>query len=342
VSSPSHSDDGLALIDISPLVEGGDDDAVARQIDTACRTLGFFRITGHGIPPHLLTDLEAAAREFFDQPVTVKQRYAMERAGSAWRGWFPVRGELTSGVPDRKEGLYVGLEHAPDHPRVRTGTPLHGPNLFPPGPLGPAVLAWLDAVRPVADSLMRAIAVALDLPRDWFERNLTGDPTVLFRIFHYPALPDNVSAGEWGVGEHSDYGLLTLLAQDQLGGLQVRTPDGRWIEVPAEPEVLVCNIGDMLDRLTEGRYRSTPHRVRNVSGRSRLSFPYFFDPSWDAVVTPLPLDGSPPSDDADRRWDASSVHAWNGKYGDYLSAKVAKVFPELFGRVGAALTSDEG
>jgi isopenicillin N synthase-like dioxygenase len=342
VVSPSHSDDGLALIDISPLIEGGDDDTVARQIDTACRTLGFFRVTGHGIARHLLVELEAAARDFFDQPETVKQRCAMEHAGSAWRGWFPVRGELTSGVPDRKEGLYVGLEHPADHPRVRAGTPLHGPNLFPPGPLGPAVLAWLDAVRPVADSLMRAVAVGLELPGDWFERNLTGDPTVLFRIFHYPALADNVSAGEWGVGEHSDYGLLTLLAQDELGGLQVRTPDGRWIDVPAEPGVLVCNIGDMLDRLTEGRYRSTPHRVRNVSGRSRLSFPYFFDPSWDAVVTPLPLEGSPPADDSDRRWDASSVHAWNGKYGDYLSAKVAKVFPDLFGRVGAALTSDEG
>jgi isopenicillin N synthase-like dioxygenase len=106
-----------------------------------------------------------------------------------------------------------------------------------------------------------------------------------------------------------------------------------WVDVPPEPNVLVCNLGDMLDRLTEGRYRSTPHRVRNLSGRDRLSYPFFFDPSWDAEVTPLPLDGAPPADDADRRWDAMSVRAWDGTYGDYLTAKVAKVFPELFSAV---------
>jgi isopenicillin N synthase-like dioxygenase len=334
VTSGSHPQgDGLALIDIAPLIDGSDVEEVSRQIDAACRTLGFFRVTGHGVGAGLLAELDAAARQFFAQPEEAKRPYAMARAGAAWRGWFPVGGELTSGVRDRKEGLYIGLEHAADHPRVVTGTPLHGSNLFPPGPLRPAVFAWLDALRPVADALMRAVAVGLGLEPTWFERHLTADPTVLFRIFHYPALADNQCATEWGVGEHSDYGLLTLLAQDELGGLQVRTPSGEWLDVPAEPGILVCNIGDMLDRLTEGRYRSTPHRVRNVSGGSRLSFPYFFDPSWAAEVTPLPLDGSPPADDADRRWDASSVHAWTGTYGDYLSAKVAKVFPALFDQV---------
>lgn len=333
-SHPEPDDPGsLALIDIAPLLDRSDADGVARRIDAACRSIGFFRVTGHGIPDSALADMDRLARDFFALPVVAKAPFAMEHAGPAWRGWFPVRGELTSGIADRKEGLYVGIEHAPDHPRVVAGTPLHGTNLFPSAELGRAIGAWLDAVRPVADALMRAIAAGLDLPPTWFEEHLTADPTVLFRIFHYPALPDNADAAEWGVGEHTDYGLLTLLAQDDLGGLQVRTPSGTWLDVPAEPGVLVCNIGDMLDRLTEGRYRSTPHRVRNVSGHSRLSFPYFFDPSWDAEVTPLPLDGSPPADDATRRWDGSSVHAWTGRYGDYLSAKVAKVFPDLFARV---------
>ena len=329
----------LDLVDVGPLLDGSDVPGVAARIDAACRSLGFFRVIGHGVDPALLENLDRASREFFARPDAAKQSCAMTHAGPAWRGWFPVRGELTSGVPDRKEGLYVGLEHPADHPRVLAGAPLHGANLFPPGDLGPAVLAWLDALRPVADALMRAVAVGLGLPDRWFETHLTGDPTVLFRVFHYPALPDNAETGEWGVGEHTDYGLLTLLAQDDLGGLQVRTPAGDWLDVPAEPGVLVCNLGDMLDRLTEGRYRSTPHRVRNVSGRSRLSFPYFFDPSWDAEVTPLPLDGSPPADDAARRWDGTSVHAWTGRYGDYLSAKVAKVFPDLFASVTPAAPS---
>jgi isopenicillin N synthase-like dioxygenase len=324
----------LPLIDVAPLLDPTADRAaierVAAEIDRACRSLGFFRITGHGIDTDRFAALDAAARTFFEQPDDVKAEVAMPLAGPAWRGWFPVRGEITSGRPDRKEGLYVGVEHPADHPRVVAGTPLHGANLFPPGPLGPLVRSWVDDMSQLAGALMGGIAVGLGLPRRWFAEHLTAHPTALFRIFHYPALPDNADSHEWGVGEHTDYGLLTLLAQDDAGGLEVRTPAGAWVDVPAEPGVIVCNIGDMLDKLTEGRYRSTPHRVRNVSGRSRLSYPFFYDPSWDAAVTPLPLDDTPPADDADRRWDGASVHAWSGTYGDYLTAKVARVFPELF------------
>jgi isopenicillin N synthase-like dioxygenase len=329
------------LIDIAPLVHDPElrsapTQDVARQIDAACRSLGFFRVTGHGIPSELVERLRSDAMGFFAQPDEIKGEIAMARAGSSWRGWFPVGGEITSGRPDRKEGLYVGEDHPADHPRVRTGTPLHGANLFPPGDLGPAVLEWLREMRPLADALMRAIAVGLDLPPTWFEEHITAQPTQLFRIFHYPAMDDNATSSEHGVGEHTDYGLLTLLLQDDCGGLQVRTPMGDWLDVPAEPDVLVCNIGDMLDKLTEGRYRSTPHRVRNTSGRSRLSFPYFFDPSWDAEVVVPPLAGSPPADDAGRRWDGTSVHAWTGTYGSYLTAKVARVFPDLFQSVAGA------
>lgn len=323
----------LPVIDIAPLLDGTDPTVVARRLDRACRTLGFFRVVGHGIPDDLFDRLDRSSRAFFDLAEGDKRTVAMEHAGPAWRGWFPVRGEITSGRPDRKEGLYIGEDHPADHPRVVAGTPLHGANLFPPGDLGPTVLEWMAECRRVADSLMGGLALGLGLPRDWFERHVTNEPTQLFRIFHYPSLPDNATSDEWGVGEHTDYGLLTLLAQDGSGGLEVRTPDGCWLDVPAEPGVLVCNIGDMLDKLTEGRYRSTPHRVRNTSGAGRLSFPYFFDPSWDAEVTPLPLDDASPPDDADRRWDGASVHAWTGPYGEYLTAKVAKVFPDLFARV---------
>jgi isopenicillin N synthase-like dioxygenase len=323
--------DTLALIDIGALLApGSDTSAVAEQIDGACRELGFFRVVGHDIDPGLLSDLDRTSRAFFAMSDADKQPFAMAHAGAAWRGWFPLRGEVTSGRPDRKEGLYIGVDHAADHPRVMAGTPLHGPNVFPNDELRRAVDAWMAALRPVADAIMRGVALALGLQRNWFERHVTADPTILFRVFQYPALPDNDTAEEWGVGEHTDYGLLTLLAQDEAGGLEVRTPDGRWIDVPAEPGVIVCNLGDMLDRLTEGRYRSTPHRVRNTSGRTRLSFPYFFDPSWDAEVTPLPLAGVAPADDAERRWDGASLQAWSGRYGTYLTAKVAKVFPALF------------
>ena len=110
--------------------------------------------------------------------------------------------------------------------------------------------------------MLRGVAFGLGIDPGWFETHLTADPTVLLRIFHYPP-GDN---GSWGVGEHTDYGLLTLLAQDHHGGLQVRTR-GEWVDVPADPYVFVVNMGDMLERMTHGRYRSNPHRVRNLSGQ---------------------------------------------------------------------------
>ena len=111
-------------------------------------------------------------------------------------------------------------------------------------------------------------------------------------------------------------------------GLQVRS-GSRWLDAPPLPNSFVCNIGDMLDRMTGGLYRSTPHRVRNTSKRGRLSFPFFFDPSFDARVEAIDLAGASPPDDRTERWDGSSVHEFEGTYGDYVLAKVSKVFPEL-------------
>jgi isopenicillin N synthase-like dioxygenase len=327
----------LPVVDIAGLIDRSGSPtaapAAAAAIDRACRTVGFFAVTGHGVRSDLQPQLEDAAHAFFRRSDAAKAEVEMARAGAAWRGWFPVGGELTSGVSDHKEGIYFGLEHAADHHRVASSTPLHGANQFPsePSELRPLVLDWLAAMRPVADAVMRGIALGLGLTATWFEDRLTADPTILFRIFHYPP-DDPANSGTWGVGEHTDYGLLTLLAQDHHGGLQVKGLDGNWIDVAPEPGILICNIGDMLERLTGGRYRSTPHRVRNVSGESRLSFPYFFDPSWDATVPTLPL-GRDAADHVGERWDGADVLAWEGTYGDYLTAKVAKVFPDLFGTV---------
>jgi isopenicillin N synthase-like dioxygenase len=284
-----------------------------------------------------MRDLDRASRAFFARPEEEKAQIAMANGGRAWRGWFPLGGELTRGKPDGKEGIYFGRELPPDDPRVKAGLALHGPNQFPAEPhkLKPLVLAWLDAMTALGHTLMGAIGEGLGLGADWFATNLTADPIELFRIFTYP--PD--WPGEWGVAEHTDYGLLTILMQDDCGGLQVRTSattdngDHVWEEVTPIPGTFVCNIGDMLERITGGRYRSTPHRVANASGRERVSFPFFFDPSWDAHVRPLPLaDGQVDNRDTDR-WDNTSVFDFDGIYGDYLTAKVAKVFPELFATV---------
>jgi isopenicillin N synthase-like dioxygenase len=320
-------DGSLPIIDIEPLRGDGDVTSVARDIGIACRTSGFFYVTGHAVAPTLQSRLDAAARSFFALPEAEKLEIAMARGGRAWRGYFPVGGELTSGRPDLKEGLYFGTELAPDHARVRQGVPLHGPNLFPSQvpQLRQAVLDYIVALSDTAQVVLRGVALSLGLEPGYFADGYTATPTTLFRIFHYPPQPPDDDG--WGVGEHTDYGLLTLLAQDRNAGLQVRTPAG-WIDAPPIPGTFVCNIGDMLDRLTGGFYRSTPHRVRNTTGAERLSFPFFLDPDFTAEIPPLPgrarmdAGGHP-------RWDGADPYAFTGTYGDYLLGKVGTVFPQL-------------
>jgi isopenicillin N synthase-like dioxygenase len=323
----------LPIIDVSPLL-GGDEAAregAAKEIGEACRNLGFFYAKGHAISAATLEALDAASRKFFALPEDEKQKIAMARGGRAWRGFFPVGGELTSGKPDIKEGVYFGEELGPDDPRVKADLPLHGRNLFPEAvpELKLAVTAFMAEAEASSHAIMEGVALSLGLDAQYFRRTYTGQPTLLFRIFHYPAsAPDR----GWGVGEHTDYGLLTLLAQDEIGGLEVKTPDG-WIDAPPIEGTLVCNIGDMLDRLTGGVYRSTPHRVLNTSGKSRLSFPFFFDPGFDARIVPLPGHALHVRDDSAERWDRANVHEFSGAYGDYLLGKVSKVFPDLARRV---------
>ena len=322
--------DRLPLIDLRAAP-----DEVARGIGEACRAHGFFYVVGHSIDESLAQRLEASSHRFFALPQEAKARYAMPLGGRAWRGWFPLGGELTSGRPDWKEGLYLGTELDEAHPRVAAGVPLHGPNLIPGDDVLPGfrrtILDWMAAVTALGHRVMQGIARSLDLPADYFARRYTADPLILFRIFNYPSRP--IPAGldvRDGVGEHTDYGLLTLLRQDAVSGLQVHTREG-WIEAPPVPESFVCNIGDMLDRMTGGLYRSTPHRVRlNASGRDRLSFPLFFDPDMESRIEPI---RSAATDDRATRWDRARVHAFDGTYGDYLLGKIGKVFPDLKERV---------
>jgi isopenicillin N synthase-like dioxygenase len=275
---------------------------------------------GHGVDPELCAELIDAAAEFFSRPEAEKARVAMAHGGQAWRGWFGVGSELTSGRPDVKEGLYLGTDDGP------SDRPLHGSNQWPeqPAQLRPIVERYLAQVTAAGQHVLAGMALGLGLDAEWFRAGLTADPLVLFRLFHYPPATDS-----WGVGEHSDYGLLTLLLQDDVGGLEVRGPDG-WTDAPSVPGSFVCNLGDMLDRMTGGRYRSTAHRVVNRSGRDRYSFPLFLDPGWDAAVAPIELSGEAPPDDVARRWDGTSLRDISGTYGQYLLAKVAKVFPDLF------------
>ena len=296
----------------------------ATEIDQACRRFGFFAICNHGVSDELRRAVLNTAIDFFGRPEEDKAEVALSRGGAAWRGWFPLGGELTSGVPDLKEGYYFGRELPVDT------RPMHGPNIWPDEPTAfrPVITEWMETMEPLAQYVLSLMAEGLGLPPEFFRNELTAEPTPLFRIFRYPPHPTG-AADRWGVAEHSDYGLLTLLAHDGTAGLQVKIGD-EWIDAPDDPQLIICNLGDMLDRLTAGRYRSTPHRARNSSTHDRYSLPFFLDPGWDAVIEAVELDDDWVAPvDADKRWDRANLRDLSGTYGEWLTAKVSKVFPHL-------------
>uniref|UniRef100_A0AC34FWE2 Fe2OG dioxygenase domain-containing protein n=1 Tax=Panagrolaimus sp. ES5 TaxID=591445 RepID=A0AC34FWE2_9BILA len=330
----------LPVIDIQPLIIknfGSDAESqqtkTALEIHQACRDWGFFYVKNHGISAELQTELMEISREFFAQPLETKMEIAMSKGGRAWRGYFPIGDELTSGKPDGKEGIYFGTELDVDDHTL----PLHGRNQFPNDKFRSTILSYMEAIENLGRIIMSGLARSLKLDPEFFNKNyFKTEPTCLFRIFNYPAwfLKQDGNENLWGVGEHTDYGMLTILLQDDLGGLQVKTSKNEWIEAPPIPNTFICNIGDMLERMTGGYYRSTLHRVRNLSPTiDRLSFPFFLDPCWDAEVLPIPMEGVEKlitdKDDIDQRWDKASVHQFHGTYGKYLLSKVSKVFPLL-------------
>jgi isopenicillin N synthase-like dioxygenase len=335
LTSAAHS---VPIVDIASVRNGSQDlSRIGAELDRACCEFGFFYVTGHRIDPALSNRMMALAARFFALPPKQKMAIAMAHGGRAWRGYFPIEGELTSGRPDRKEGIYFGTELGMDDSRVRAGLPLHGMNLYPALPgFRDCLLAYIDAVTAVGQLLLSGIAAGLGLGHDYFFERYTRDPTVLFRIFNYPPSTAGPDDNGLGVGVHTDYGLLTLLRQDEVGGLEIWHQD-RWLPAPPVRDSFVCNVGDMLERLTAGRYVSALHRVRNLSTRNRISMPLFLDPSFDAMLAPIEV-LAPGSTAANRnrparRWDDTDLATVSGTYGDYLLGKVSKVFPQLKAKV---------
>lgn len=325
----------VPIIDISSLRDGKDNlQKVANELRKAATEYGFFYISNHGISEQLQQDLETLSHQFFQLDLATKMQIKMALGGKAWRGFFPVKGELTSGKPDLKEGIYFGSELDETDARVQAVWPMHGKNLFPtqiPG-FRKTVLQYITSITTLGHQLMQGLSLSLGLDKDYLNGHFTNNPLTLFRIFHYPSAekkPDD--ANLWGVGEHTDYGVLTILKQDHIGGLQIKSK-GEWIEAPYIPNTFVCNIGDMLERMTGGYYRSTPHRVKNRTNKSRLSFPFFFDPNFEAEMHAIPLGHlnlTATEKNANERWDGANVHDFEGTYGDYVLGKVSKVFPQL-------------
>ena len=269
-----------------------DPEGFGADFGAACRDTGFLCLVGHGVPGTLIAGVFAEADRFFGLPEAEKAALDIARSPHN-RGWARMGSESldeTSGQVDRKQAFNVGLDLAAEDPRVLSGAPFRGVNVWPDLPgFRETLLSYYDAVWSLGVALHGAIARDLGLPATYFEPHFDA-PMATLRLLSYPAASGRED--EIGAGAHSDYGSLTLLMTDGEAGLQVQTLAGDWMDVPHVPGAFVVNIGDCLMRWSNDIYRSTPHRVLPPA-RPRRSIAFFLDPNPDSVIAALPVTGTP-------------------------------------------------
>lgn len=269
-----------------------DDAAIAAQMRDACSAHGFLYVADHGVPAQLVADQFAWAAQFFALPEATKRALDLKNS-TAHRGWEGIGAQTldAEAQPDRKESFYCGPHYGTDHPYVQAGLSNYGPNQWPAGLPGfqAQMESYLAAVTALAERMMRHLARSLDLPSDFFDATMK-DPMLTLRLCRYPPHPENAGADVFGAGAHTDWGAVTILAQDDLGGLEVQAPDGSWLPATPVPGTFVVNLGDMIPRWTNGRYRSNPHRVINANPtqRDRYSIPFFYSPNYHARIEAVP------------------------------------------------------
>lgn len=280
--------DEVPVLDLAPLNTGGDLGLLAGTLRHACVTTGFFYVKNHGIPAPVFDGVFDATRRYFDLPEAQRLAHRMDERFR--RGFMPQGINQHPGfAPDIKESYEIGIDLPLDHPAVAEGLPLHGPNCWPAECpwLRDAAESYFNETMALGKRLLRVCAVSLDMPTDYFlQWCLT--PMVQMRLFHYPPQPPLTDDRTFGVAPHTDYGMITLLSQDPIGGLELRKRDGEWIGAPFIPGTLVVNLGDLFQRWTNDIYRSNPHRVVNRSGKERYSIPTFFNLDYNAQVSCLP------------------------------------------------------
>ncbi|CAF0749496.1 unnamed protein product [Brachionus calyciflorus] len=318
----------IPIIDVSAFVNNTENKTeVAEQINRACREVGFFYIIGHGIDVNLQLKLEEISKKFFELPLESKLK---TKRDAQLIGYFNVGDHLTSGLPDIREGIWIGEELDPDDEIAKQKTPLHGPNSFPDDDLPEfrhIILEYMNCLVNLGHKLVECLALSLGLEGSYFYDRYTKKPFHQIGLSHYPPLKSNTEVKNWGFGEHTDYGLLTILKQDKTGGLQIKTQSNEWIDAPPIENSFICNIGDMMDRITGGIYKSTLHRVKVQLEKDRYSFPFFFEPNFFSKVKMI--DGlNTTIEDKENRWDKVSVYDFDGTYGEYILNKVYAAVPE--------------
>jgi isopenicillin N synthase-like dioxygenase len=299
IYEPPKPPESIPVIDLEPMFTG---DAAARkalawEVHKACRETGFFYVSNHRVPDDLLARQFEWAARFFALPLEEKLAIHMKKSPTT-AGYEPIGGQRLdsqdatseAAPPDLKESFYCGMDLPDTHPWAVPRMRGFGHNQWPPSlpEFRLQMTSYWRAMADLGDRLLALLALSLDLPADWFAPYF-DQPVGTLRLIKYPPQPAQALHNQIGAGAHTDWGGITILAQDSSGGLEVRNVAGEWLEATPIPGTFVINLGDLMSRWTNGLYNSNMHRVKNkVSGTDRYSIPFFYNARPDAIIEPMP------------------------------------------------------
>ena len=284
----------LKRIDLGPYLAGetGALDILADDIRHACETVGFFYIANHGIPDALVTEAFAQSRRFHALPLAEKKKIPQDAHNI---GYLPMNASMQrhstvhqATRPNQNESYFVTHDRGPDHPDVIAQTPLRGGNYWPENLPGfrDGVMAYFNALNTLCQRIVPAFAVALGMEPDGLEHDFADENNAKLRMLHYP--PTRIEDNDFGTGPHTDNSFMTVLARDEVPGLAIRLPSDEWLEPPLLPGTFLVNIGNILRRMSNDRFLSTPHGVIVDGGADRYSMSYFHSQNVDRIIRVAP------------------------------------------------------
>jgi isopenicillin N synthase-like dioxygenase len=287
--SSSNDENHIPIISL----DDPDQEKTVEALRTACKEVGFFYLQGHGIEHSFIESVMEQSQRLFALPVSAKKVMSDPTIS---RGYTGMEEETLNPADqkkgDTKEGFYIGRDIQPEDPKYNPAK-LSGPNCWPTAETTPEMEdsdefrrimeAYFDQISHVGLRVVRLIALAIGLPEDFFDASFT-EPMAALRLLHYAAEKSQPDEGIYACGAHSDYGMVTILLTDSNPGLQILTKQGQWMDAPPVKDCFIVNLGDMLERWTNGMFKSTKHRVLTAGDAERYSIPFFYEPNFDTRV----------------------------------------------------------
>lgn len=321
----------IAIIDLSDI--DSPDPAkrarLAEEVSRASREVGFFYIVNHGIQPAAVKRMFDVAEEFFGLPLEAKNEVSISKS-PLFRGYIPsnhigVDQKLKANL---QEAFQIHLDLPANDPDVVAGKPMHGANPWPSAmpSLRADMTDYQQRLWALGQKLLPLFAIGLGLPEDTFAK-FFQKPMIMLRVLHYPPQAPDDSTESIGTRAHTDTGVITILAQDTVGGLEILTKGGEWITVPPIPDSYVVNIGEMMKAWSDAIFTSTPHRVVNRYGLERYSVPFFVNPDYDTVFAPLVKNPDPVDLP---QFHSSLDRTKNIKIGEWMVQLYSRIYPSPF------------